>query len=136
MRIEQLAKEHGVRIDWKPFHVLAIFREMGLPEGPFKPYPAKINYMWRDLERRAARNGLPYKRPPIYPPRMIRTTCVGLLAAREGWCGPFTRSVFHLHWADGILIDTDENLIRSIVEQDHDPARVIDASKSDDIRRN
>jgi 2-hydroxychromene-2-carboxylate isomerase len=135
MRIEQLAAEHGVKVQWKPFHVLAIFRDMGLPNGPFKPYPAKISYMWRDLERRAARHGLPYQRPPIYPPKMIRTTCVGLVAAREGWCGPFTRTTFHLHWAEGILIDTEENLCRSIAEQNHDPERVLNASRSEDIRQ-
>jgi len=29
--------------------------------------PAKMRYMWRDVERRAAKNGVPFVKPPIWP---------------------------------------------------------------------
>jgi 2-hydroxychromene-2-carboxylate isomerase len=135
MRVEQLARARGIRVDWRPFNLLNLFRDVGLPEGPFKPYPAKLNYMWRDLERRAALRGLPYRRPEVYPPKNYRTACAGLVAAQERWCAEFTRTAFHLHWVEGILIGTDENLHRSIAEHGHDADRVLHEADSDRIKQ-
>src|SRR5262245_5586095 len=86
MRIEQMVEDKGVRLIWKPFNLTVMMREKGLPKGPFFERPEKIAYMWRDLERRALRHGLPYRKPTQYPVDSQRTVRVGYLAAREGWC--------------------------------------------------
>jgi 2-hydroxychromene-2-carboxylate isomerase len=124
-RIERLASARGVVIDWQPFSLLPIFAAQGRERGPFVPYPDKLEYMWRDLERRAKLLGVEYRRPSLYPPNTKVTTRAGLVAAREGWCVPFTKAVFKLHWVDGVNISTDENLNTAIISCGHDPARVL-----------
>lgn len=113
-RIARLAAERQVSVDWQPFSLLPILAERGMDKGPFLPFPDKLNYMWRDLERRASRHGLEYKRPVIYPPASRLTMRIGVLAAKEGWCREFTEVVFRLHWTEGRYIGTDENLATAL----------------------
>ena len=40
-----------------------IFNAQGWDTSPFNVYPAKGENMWRDLERRTAKYGLPFNRP-------------------------------------------------------------------------
>src|SRR5689334_9115726 len=101
MRIDALAAHAGVELVWKPFNIRALMVEKGLPAGPFVPRPEKLAYMWRDLERRAQRRGLPYAKPPQYPVDSQATVRVAYLAAQEGWCSEFTRKVFHMNFVEG-----------------------------------
>ncbi len=124
-RIGALAAKRGVTVHWQPFSLLPIFAAQGRERGPFVPYPDKLDYMWRDLERRARLFGIEYRRPEVYPPNTRVTTRVGLVAYREGWCEAFTQSVFRLHWVQGLCIGTDECLHAAIASCGHEPARVM-----------
>jgi len=104
------ACRHGVEVRWRPFLLAPIMVEQGLTQGPFLPFPQKLRYMWRDLERRAATHGLPYRQPSHYPPNTLLTARVGMLAATEGWCREFTERCFALHWTENIAIGSDANL--------------------------
>ena len=132
-RIDRLAAARGVAVDWQPFSLLPIFAAQGLDRGPFVPYPDKLEYMWRDLERRAKLFGIEYRRPTLYPPNTRVTTRVGLVAAREGWCEAFTRAVFRLHWVEGVNISTDENLDLAITSCGQETARVLAQATQPDI---
>jgi len=68
MRIAGLASARGVAVDWRPFLLMPILTAQGMDRGPFLPFPSKLRYMWRDLERRAQKHGLSYRRPSTYPP--------------------------------------------------------------------
>ena len=61
MRVEELAGQAGVGVNWRPFLLGAIFREQGLSDSPFNLYPAKGRYMWHDLERTCRALGIPFK---------------------------------------------------------------------------
>jgi 2-hydroxychromene-2-carboxylate isomerase len=51
--------------------------------------------MWRDVERRAARFGIPFARPSRYPVDAAqRANRIATLAAREGWCAEFLRETY------------------------------------------
>ena len=51
-RIGAVAKETGTSFSWQPFSVRKIMREMdNVPFPPSKK--TKVDYMWRDIERRA-----------------------------------------------------------------------------------
>mgnify|MGYP001373346485 CR=1 FL=1 len=75
MRIERAAQAAGVDIAWKPFLLGPVFLALGWNDSPFNIYPPKGRYMWRDLERLAAKEGLPFQRPSRFPRS-------GVLAAR------------------------------------------------------
>lgn len=109
-RIGKLAESRGVSVEWKPFFLPAIMKKVGMDEGPFLPNPAKLEYMWRDVERRANRFNIVYVKPAVYPVDSLLTCRIGYIASKEGWCESFTRAVFNLHWQKGIHIGTDENL--------------------------
>ena len=58
-RIGRMAQRAGVEVAWRPFLLTPILSALGMPKGPFLTNPAKMAYMWRDLERRAAGSGGP-----------------------------------------------------------------------------
>lgn len=103
MRVQKLASQHGIDIEWRPFLLGAIFREQGMSDSPFNMYPAKGRYMWRDLERTCKALGIPFQRPTDFPRN-------GLLAARvacwfedEPWVAAFVRAVYRANF----VVDTD-----------------------------
>ena len=65
-RILYVEKEHRVKFNWKPFSVRAIMKEMNNIPFP-KDKMNKVNYMWRDIERRAEGYGFFAKTPVPYP---------------------------------------------------------------------
>jgi 2-hydroxychromene-2-carboxylate isomerase len=127
-RIGALAARHGVPVVWQPFYLMPLFIEQGMHQGPFLPYPNKINYMWRDLERRAARHGIAYRKPSTYPPNSLPAARVALVAAHEGWCQAFAEKAFALHWTEDRAIGSDDNLDTALRSLGKDPARRARAS--------
>jgi len=133
MRIDALASTAGVEVIWKPFNIRTLMIEKGLPTGPFVPRPDKLAYMWRDLERRAQRRGLPYARPPQYPVNSQATVRVASLAAEQGWCSEFSKKVFHMNFVEGRSIGGPGNLDAALRELGRDPAEVVRRAHERDI---
>ena len=130
-RIDALAQAQGVVVDWRPFLLGAMLKDRGMVEGPFTGQPSKLRYMWRDLERRAAHHGLPYRKPSVYPPNTLLTARIGTLAAMQGWCEDFTREVFRLHWTEDVAIGSDDNLRRALTALGRDAEEVMMAAQSE-----
>jgi 2-hydroxychromene-2-carboxylate isomerase len=133
MRVERLATEAGLNVIWRPFDRAALDFPPGTPRpvnwgGPFGS-PAKLAYMWLDLERRAAEHRLPYVKPLIYPTRWRETAWVGLLGFREGWGAAFTRRVFTMNFVEGKPIGVDNNLADAFRDIGQDPKKVLERSK-------
>ena len=133
MRIERIAEGAGLMVDWKPFNIRAMMVEKGLPAGPFVPRPEKLAHMWRDLERRAQRRGLPYAKPPQYPVDTQKTVRVAFLAACEGWCGQFSRKVFEMNFVEGRSMGAPGNLETALTEIGMDAERIIGRAHEQDI---
>jgi 2-hydroxychromene-2-carboxylate isomerase len=91
-RLPRLAEAAGVQVEWRPFLLAPILKhQVGMERGPFLGHAPKLKYMWRDLERRAAVHGVPYRKPSVYPPNTLLTARVGTLASAQGWSEAFTR---------------------------------------------
>ena len=99
-RVEDVARAAGVDLTWRPFLLGPIFQGQGWNDSPFNLYPAKGRYMWRDLERITASGGLSYRRPSVFPRNGVLAARVALVAADEGWCGPFARAVYAANFAE------------------------------------
>jgi 2-hydroxychromene-2-carboxylate isomerase len=129
-RIAELAADRGVEIRWRPFLLMPIMIEMGMAQGPFLPYRRKLDYMWRDLERRCAEHGVPYRKPSAYPPADVITSArLALLGACEGWCRTFTEKAFALHWTEDRPIGSEDNIRTSLVASGQDPATALERAK-------
>jgi len=135
-RLPRLAEAAGVQVEWRPFLLGPILKhQVGMERGPFLGHAPKLKYMWRDLERRAAVHGVPYRRPSVYPPNTLLTARVGTLASAQGWCEAFTREVFRLHWTEDVAIGTDDNLKRALAALGRDPEQTMLAAQSDSTKQ-
>jgi 2-hydroxychromene-2-carboxylate isomerase len=101
MRIEAAAESAGVVLVWRPVLLGPIFKAQGWDNSPFNLYPAKGRYMWRDMEREAARLGLPFYRPNPFPQNGLLAARVALLGAEKGWTPAFTRAVYTAQFGEG-----------------------------------
>ena len=99
-RVESLAAAAGVPVAWKPFLLGPIFRAQGWNDSPFNLYPAKGRYMWRDLERVCARQGLPLRRPSVFPRNGLLAARIACAAAEAPWCPAFVRGVYHANFVE------------------------------------
>lgn len=101
MRIEAAAQQAGILLVWRPFLLGPIFKAQGWDNSPFNLYPAKGRYMWRDMEREAARLGLPFYRPSPFPQNGLLAARIALFGADRGWTPAFTRAVYTAQFAEG-----------------------------------
>lgn len=115
MRVQRLADAAGVSVRWRPFLLAPIFNAQGWNDSPFNIYPVKGAYMWRDLERICAKDGLPLKLPPFrFPQNGLKAARLALAGEKVGWTGAFTRAVYSANFG-GQRDITDEDLLRSLV---------------------
>jgi 2-hydroxychromene-2-carboxylate isomerase len=128
-RIGRLAAQRGVTLDWQPFFLPPVRERQGLG-FPFPEASARTAHMWRDLERRAAKLGVPYRRPSTYPVNSLPTARVALAGKRDGWCQRFTEEVFRLHWTQGCLIGSDDNLQQALATLGLDAAQVLELANA------
>ncbi len=132
MRLPDVEKATGIRLRWHPFSVRAIMREMN--NSPFANKPVKMAYMWRDIERRAGRYGLPIRVPAPYPLKEFDlANRVAMLSTREGWCASYVRAAYRRWFQDGLEAGSEPNLSDSLREIGQDPARVVALAGSGEI---
>lgn len=124
MRIERLAEAAGLTLVWRPFLLGPIFATQGINDSPFNIYPVKGRYMWRDLERICAQEGLPLRQPSAFPRNSILAARVALVAVEEGWCNALTPAVYRANFAEDRDIGTRE-VIGDIVEVLGRPAAAV-----------
>jgi 2-hydroxychromene-2-carboxylate isomerase len=110
-RIEQVASQAGVAIEWKPFLLGPVFREQGWDDSPFNIYPTKGRYMWRDMERLCEKEHIPLRRPTEFPRNGLLAARVARVGARAGWCPRFSRGVYHANFAEDRDIGREETVL-------------------------
>ena len=125
MRIEEAARAAGVIVLWRPFLLGPIFRSFGWDSSPFVLQQAKGRYMWRDMEREAARLGLPFRRPSAFPRIALLPMRVATLGADSPWIGEYCRRVMLRNWADDCEIDNEETVRAALDGLVPDPGHAI-----------
>jgi 2-hydroxychromene-2-carboxylate isomerase len=131
MRIERLAAEAGVALRWRPFLLGPIFQTLGWNDSPFNIYAAKGRYMWRDLERVCAAEGLPLKLPPFrFPQNGLKAARLALIGEKAGWTPVFTGAVFTANYAEQKDISEDETLAAILTALGVDAAGVFAAANT------
>jgi 2-hydroxychromene-2-carboxylate isomerase len=129
MRVQLLADAASVAVRWRPFLLGPIFGSQGWNDSPFNMYPAKGAYMWHDLQRICAKEGLPLKLPPFcFPQNGLKAARLALVGGKEGWIGAFSRAVYTANFGEERNI-TDEELLRSLVKRGRRCRCGVDASE-------
>lgn len=130
MRIDALAAGAGVTVRWRPFLLAPVFKaQQGWEDSPFNMYPAKGRYMWRDLERICAAQGLPFVKPTVFPQNTLVAARVALVALKQGWGEDFCRGIFSAEFGHGRNIGETFAVADVINALGRNPDEVIDESR-------
>lgn len=131
MRIEAAAEQAGVTLLWRPFLLGPIFSSQGWNSSPFNLYPAKGRYMWRDMEREAAKLGLPLYRPDPFPQNGLLAARIALLGLDRDWTPAFTRTVYAAEFGQGADIGDPGILSGILTGLGLDPQAIIAEAQAD-----
>jgi 2-hydroxychromene-2-carboxylate isomerase len=135
MRVARVAEAARVAVRWRPFLLAPIFGSQGWKDSPFNIYPVKGAYMWRDLQRICAKEGLPLKLPPFrFPQNGLKAARLALVGEKDGWTPAFTRAVYSANFG-GERDITDDDLLRSLLKVvGADPDAAMAASNTPQIK--
>ena len=132
-RILDVEKKHQVKFNWKPFSVRAIMKEMNNIPFP-KEKMNKVNYMWRDIERRAKGYGFFAKTPVPYPlTEFDLANKLAILGLKEGWGVDYVRLTYKRWFQEGKEPATEPNITEICNELKIDKEKVISSANSSDI---
>lgn len=128
MRIRAVAKQSEVAIRWRPFNVRTVMAENNIA---LRTQTAKIKYMWRDVERRAASNGVPFVRAPCWPtdPDLLANR-VAMVAAEGGWCEAYTVASFKAWFLEGMALGDRAHLEHVLPALNQDVDKVVEMAGS------
>tara|TARA_B100001939_G_scaffold347888_1_gene371150 strand:- start:10887 stop:11495 length:609 start_codon:yes stop_codon:yes gene_type:complete len=133
-KIEDLAGELGLSLHWKPISLGAIFTalEHRLP----KMGSAKQKYIWHDVERSAAEQGLPYVWPDPFPMNSI-PAMRGFYFLQDqdpALAKTYARAVFAAAFGEGRDIARPDILIGIVERLGFDPESFKAGISSEDIK--
>jgi len=108
-RIEDLCRETGAELVWRPVLVGGVFNAVNpsVYEQRAKPVPAKARYYAKDLRDWARSYGLRIGQPPVFPVNSVKAMRGALVADEAGCIAPYARSVFEAYWGDLLDISQD-----------------------------
>jgi 2-hydroxychromene-2-carboxylate isomerase len=133
MRMDRVEDTTNVRFVWRPFSVRKIMVEM---DNRPASKPKKLEYMWRDIHRRAAMYGFAFEGEAPYPLKNFDlANRVAMVGAREGWCADYVRATYRRWFIDKQECGSEPNLSDSLREIGEDPARIIALAESAEIAR-
>jgi len=104
-RIEDIAREAGAQLAWRPVSMGAVFQKAnpGVAHMRAAPVPAKVRHYYKDMTDWARRLGIVIGRPPVYggASRQLDSAFVlrgALLALERDLISPYTRAMYEAYW--------------------------------------
>lgn len=100
-QLPKICAESGASINWLPMLLGGVFQATG--NSSPAAVPAKGKYMFGDLQRFAARYGVPFKHNPFFPINtlMLMRGAVGLQMRKDDRFGAYLKAIFEAIWVDG-----------------------------------
>ena len=134
-RILDVEKKHQVKFNWIPFSVRSIMKEMNNIPFP-KDKKNKVDYMWRDIERRAEGYGFFAKTPTPYPlSEFDLANKLAILGLKEGWGIDYVRLTYRRWFQEGKEPATEPNISEICSELKLDKDKVILNANSEEIEK-
>lgn len=111
-RIEDVAREGGAALVWRPILVGGVFNAVnpGVYEARANPMPARAAYQRKDLADWARHYGLEIHWPSVFPVNSVRAMRGCLVADRDAALPAFARATFESYWGKGRDISQPEVL--------------------------
>ena len=131
VRIGPLAAAARVQVRFRPFLLGPIFKAQGWDTSPFNLYEAKGRHMWRDVERLAADNALPFRRPGAFPQSSLLAARVALSGMPQGWGNAFSVATYRAEFERNLRIDDAATLGTILTTLGVDAKKALDEAQSD-----
>ena len=131
-RLDNWCIEHDAKINWRPFNVRTVMSEQ--QNIPFAGKPVKSAYMWRDIERRAAKYHIHANLPAPYPiSDLPLANQVALLGITEGWGKTYTQILYDIWFEDGVEAGSETAITEALHRCQRDPRLVLARARRQDI---
>ena len=111
LRLQNVIETSGIKMDIRPISIRQIMKSMdNIPFPPSKK--TKVDYMWRDIQRRAEFYSLPVPHvPAAYPLKEFdRANLVGIVMEKEGKYLEYLEETYRAWFLDGLEAGSDQNL--------------------------
>ncbi|WP_170331065.1 2-hydroxychromene-2-carboxylate isomerase [Ruegeria arenilitoris] len=129
MRLDDWCVEHGTSVTWRPFNVRNVMQEQ--QNIPFAGKPVKSAYMWRDIERRAAKYHIHAQLPAPYPiSDLPLANQVALLGMGDGWGKNFTQVLYRIWFEESIEAGSETAISEALHRCQQDPRLVLARARS------
>ena len=134
-RILDVEKKHDVKFNWKPFSVRIIMNEMNNHPFP-NDKKNKVDYMWRDIERRAEGYGFSAKTPVPYPlSQFDLANKLAIVGLKEGWGVAYVRLTYKRWFLEKKEPATEPNISEIFSELKIDKEKIISEANSNEINK-
>ena len=111
LRLSKFIQSNDFDISFKIINIRWIMKKMdNVPFPPSKP--SKVNYMWKDIQRRAEIYQIPIpKIPAPYPLKYFdEANLYALTALEEGWFVQYLENTYRYWFLEEIPAGSDENI--------------------------
>ena len=134
-RILDIEKKHNVKVSWKPFSVRAIMKEMNNIPFP-KDKINKVDYMWRDIERRAEGYGFFAKTPVPYPlSEFDLANQIATFGLNNGWGIDYVKLTFKKWFQEGKEPAIDPSISEICNELNLSKDEILASAKDQEIEK-
>ena len=135
-RIAQIETEYDVVFEWSPFSVRSRMIEMENVPFMAEKKRDKIDYMWRDVQRRANFYGFDAKVPAPYPLKEFDlANKVAILGKDQGWIKEYTILTYKKWFLEHLEPGSEPNLSSTLKEIGLDSDGVIKQAQTDLIEQ-
>ena len=133
-RLAQIENENEVVFEWCPFSVRSRMIEMENVPFMAEKKRDKIDYMWRDVQRRANFYGFNAKVPAPYPLKEFDlANKVAILGKDQGWIKEYTILTYKKWFLEHLEPGSEPNLSSTLKEIGLDSDNVIKQAQKDEI---
>ena len=131
-RLKEVERKFEVSFSWQPFSVRKIMREMDNVHFP-PTKQAKVDYMWRDIQRRARGYGFEARVPAPYPLKEFDlANRIAVLGMQEGWCSNYVQATYRRWFLEWLEPGSEPNVSESLREIGQDSERILELATGEE----
>jgi 2-hydroxychromene-2-carboxylate isomerase len=131
MRIEDAARQRGVRIAWRPFLLKPILQALGFESSIFVLQKEKGAYTWHDMVRQCRKYELRWTQPSTFPRVAVLPLRIALLGVEQPWMGAFCRRVMELNFVLDHDINQPDSIAPILTELGLPASEILDQARAE-----
>lgn len=118
-RIEKICRDHGAELEWKPFLLGGVFKE--IESKPAAEIDSKLQYIKKDTVESARFYGVPFNFPEIFPVNSVRSMRGAFAASEQDKLVEYNHLLFRIYWTEGADLSSVEVLGEAVGRIGIDP---------------